>query len=243
MNKPVLYLLPGLMCDAEVWQHQAKVLSAVAEVRIPVFRGFNSLRAMAQSVWQDAPAQFSVVGHSMGGRVAMELMALALESEINGEQRKTITRFAVMDTGAHAVQDGEAAKRQLLLDAGRRKGLGAVADAWIKPMLHPDNQDNTVLIDTITRMILRNSVEDYQGQVQALLGRQERLSMLPKLKQKVWLICGDEDAWSPVSQHQQMQQLLERSELRVIKGAGHMTTMEQPAAVSEVLLEWMNENG
>ena len=88
-NKPVLFLLPGLMCDEAVWEHQAEVLSDVADIRIPVFRGFNSLVEMARSVLAQAPERFSVVGHSMGGRVAWEVMEMA---------GNRIDRFAVMDT-------------------------------------------------------------------------------------------------------------------------------------------------
>lgn len=242
MSRPVVYLLPGLMCDEAVWEHQAATLSAIADVRVPVFRGFSSLLAMAQSVWQTAPARFSVVGHSMGGRVALEVMALALaEANMNGTSRKIIERFAVMDSGAHPVQDGEPVKRQLLLEAAERKGLQAVADSWILPMLHPDRRGDTALIAEINAMILRNTVADFRGQVAALLARESREPLLQRIKQNVWLLCGDEDGWSPVSQHQDMQRLLAKSTLRVIANAGHMSTMEQPEAVSDALLEWMHE--
>lgn len=254
MPKPVVYLLPGLMCDEAVWEHQARALAPHAEVRIPVFRGFDSLRAMAEYVLADAPEQFSVAGHSMGGRVALEVMALVLEQDgvfpqtegqLNRSRDdragKRIEHFAVMDSGAHPVQDGERAKRQILLDAAARKGLQAVADAWILPMLHPQHHADKTLIDGITDMILRNSVEDYRGQVTALLGRRDQKRLLPLIPHNAWLFVGDADTWAPVSQHEDMQQLLHRSKLNVIPGAGHMSTMEQPDIVSNLLLEWINE--
>lgn len=230
--KPVVYLLPGLMCDEAVWESQQLALAPHAEVRIPVFRGFDSLRAMAEAVLRDAPERFSVVGHSMGGRVAFEL------SEIAG---KRIERFAVMDTGVHGVQPGEAEKRQVLLEAAARKGLQAVADAWILPMLHPDNHGNAALIEQIAAMILRNSLDDYRGQVTALLGRVDQTPYLARIAAKAWLLCGEADSWSPVAQHAAMQAHLRDSTLRVIAGAGHMSTMEQPEAVNQLLLEWLHE--
>jgi pimeloyl-ACP methyl ester carboxylesterase len=228
----VLYLLPGLMCDEAVWAGQVEALRAHVEVRIPVFRGFRSLRDMAEAVLADAPAQFSVVGHSMGGRVAFELMALA---------GNRIERFAVMDTGAHPVQSGEPSKRQILLDAARRKGLQAVADAWIGPMLHPDNQQDEALVRQINDMILRNTVADYEGQVTALLGREDRIPLLGQIRQRTWLLCGEDDTWSPVVQHEAMLEQLQDGVLRVIPHAGHMSTMEQPAAVADLLVEWLTE--
>jgi pimeloyl-ACP methyl ester carboxylesterase len=229
--KPVLYLLPGLMCDSGVWRWQAAALAQDCELRIPPLRGFDSLRAMAESVLRDAPARFSVVGHSMGGRVAFELAQLA------GER---IERFAVLDTGAHPVTSDEPRKRQILLDVARRQGLQAVADAWIAPMLHPDNRGDAALIDEITTMILRNSVDDYAAQVHALLGREDQRPYLPRITQRTWLIVGEADEWSPVSQHEAMAKLIPRSELRVVRGGGHMCLLERPDAVTALLQEWLH---
>lgn len=230
-KKPVLYLLPGLMCDGAVWRHQVAALRDEFEVRVPLFRGFDSLRAMAESVLRDAPERFSVAGHSMGGRIAFELVELA---------GKRIERFAVLDTGAHPVTEDEPHKRQLLLDAARRKGLQAVADAWIMPMLHPDNHGEGALIEEITAMILRNSVADYEGQVKALLGRNDQGPYLQRITQHAWLIVGEADDWSPVCQHEAMAALIPRSELRVVAGGGHMCTMERPEAVTALLKEWLH---
>jgi pimeloyl-ACP methyl ester carboxylesterase len=68
-QRPIIYLLPGLLCDQDVWQHQSAALSQHAEVRIPDFKGLDSLEKMADLVLDEAPEQFSVIGHSMGGRV------------------------------------------------------------------------------------------------------------------------------------------------------------------------------
>lgn len=231
-TKPCVFLLPGLLCDDAVWTRQVVALAPCADVQVPSFRGLNSLRAMAEHVLTLAPARFSVAGHSMGGRVVWELLALA---------GNRIDKVAVLDSGMHPVQPGEQEKRTILLEAARVRGLTAVAEAWIGPMLHPAHRTDATLVADITAMILRNTVADYEGQVQALLNRLDRTPLLAELQQKVWLIVGDEDGWSPVSQHQEMQARLKHSELRIIGQAGHMSTMEQPAAVNQVLLEWLRE--
>ena len=74
-QRPIIYLLPGLLCDQDVWQHQSAALSQHAEVRIPDFKGLDSLEKMADLVLDEAPEQFSVIGHSMGGGVATALAA------------------------------------------------------------------------------------------------------------------------------------------------------------------------
>jgi pimeloyl-ACP methyl ester carboxylesterase len=228
-DKPVLFLLPGLMCDEVVWEHQQQTLAPYAEVIIPVFRGFDSLVTMAEYVLTMAPPRFSVVGHSMGGRVAWELMELA---------GKRIDKFAVMDTGVHPVNSEEPEKRQVLLDKAIAEGLKAVAEIWIPGMVHPDRHVDNQLMDEITAMILRNSVEDFQGQMRALLERKDQTKYLPYINQEVLLIAGEADSHSPPEQHQLMAGKFKKSRLEIVPDAGHMVTMEKPEEVSTILLDW-----
>ena len=232
IDKPVIFLLPGLMCDEAVWTHQAETLSAVADVRIPVFRGFDSLVGMAESVMVEAPERFSVAGHSMGGRVAWEVMELAADR---------IDKFAILDSGVHPVKEGEAEVRQVLIDKAISEGLQAVANEWIPPMIHPDRNDDGALVKDITEMILRNSIEDFQGQVKALLNRKDQTPYLSRISHKVLLLAGENDNWSPPQQHEFMAERLASSQLEIVPDAGHMVIMEKPEEVSRILLDWFSE--
>ena len=99
----VLYLLPGLLCDQVVWTHQMQGVADLAEPDVPGFYGFDSILEMAQSVLAKAPPRFSLAGHSMGARVALEIVRIA-------PQR--VERLALLDTGTHAVRPGEQEKRE-----------------------------------------------------------------------------------------------------------------------------------
>ena len=78
MMKPTLLLLPGLMCDAAVWAPQVQALSGNARCVVPDYGLRDTLTAMAEHVLATAPAErFSLAGHSMGGRVALEVLRLA----------------------------------------------------------------------------------------------------------------------------------------------------------------------
>jgi pimeloyl-ACP methyl ester carboxylesterase len=230
----VVYLLHGLMCDKAVWEHQNLLLSAqssVLEVRQPSFRGCNSLEAMAARVLSDAPAKFSVAGHSMGGRVVWELLAMAPER---------VDKVAVLDSGCRGVQAGEAEKRNHLLSLAKKKGLDEVGKLWIGPMLHPKRRTDSKIIDNISAMLLRNTPEEYEGQIQALLNRQDRQDLVRQLQQTVWYLVGDEDGWSSPDQHREMYSITPKAQLHIIPNAGHMSTMEQPEAVSDLLVKWVN---
>lgn len=231
-EKPALLLLPGLMCDEAVWEHQAAALSPHAEVIVPVFRGFDSLTAMADYALSLAPERFSVAGHSMGGRVAWELMVLA---------GNRIDKFAVLDTGVHPVNPAEPGKRQVLIDKAKTEGLAAVAESWIPPMVHPNRHNDAALMGAIRDMILRNTVDDFLGQMHALLHREDRTGILGHIAQEVLLVAGEADGHSPPAQHEAMAALIPRSHLEVIRDAGHMVTMEKPEEVSKILLDWMTQ--
>lgn len=232
-SRPVVYLLPGLLCDETVWRHQMAALAPQYELRVPDFRGMDDFREMARLVLQDAPERFSVVGHSMGGRVAMELMAMVPER---------IDRFVVMDLGVHPVQPGEREQRMVLVHLAEQLGMEALADVWIPPMVARHRHDDAELMGEILTMVLRSTPEDYRGQIEAALKREDQSRYLPHIRHKALLVCGELDEWSPVGQHQAILEELPDAELAVIPGAGHMVTMEAPEAVNRVLLDWFSRS-
>lgn len=235
-QKPLLYLVPGLLSDADVWAPQQEALAAQAELRVPDLRGLDSLEAMARRVLEEAPERFSLAGHSMGGRVAFEVARLAPAAG------KTIERFAVLDSAVHPVGRGEAEKRQALLELATREGMAALAQAWTPPMLHPERRADAALLARIAAMVQRFTLDEYRAQVRALLGRADQRPVLDLLRrQPVLLVCGERDEWSPVFQHRAMQNRLGPSQLAVVYRAGHMVTLEEPEQTSAILLRWLQD--
>jgi pimeloyl-ACP methyl ester carboxylesterase len=229
-NKPFVFLLPGMLCDAAVWQPQIAALEPHFDLAIPVFRGFMAFEAMAAYVLTLAPPRFSIVAHSMGGRVAMELMRLVPER---------ITHFVVMDMGVHPVAVGERERNQALLALAEEGGLQAVADNWIPFMIHPSRIADTALTEAIRAMVLRNEVSDLHGQLLAAQQRADQSQYLAKTQHKIYIVCGDSDKWNTPALHQTMADNLPDAELKIIAECGHMVTMEKPDAVNALLLHWL----
>lgn len=235
MERPVLMLLPGLLCDDAVWQHQREFLSGMHCV-VPSFGTCSSLTAMAEHVLATAPAErFALAGHSMGGRVALEIMRLA-------PQR--VERLALADTGTHPVPPGEAGEserdqRMTLLELARSSGMREMGCQWAPGMVHPNSVGSEVF-QSILAMIERSNPTVFEAQIQALLERPDAAEVFASVRCPTLLICGRQDAWSPLARHEAMQGMLPGSRLVVIEDSGHMTTMEQPAAVSIALKEWLD---
>ncbi len=226
-----LYLFPGLLCDARVWRHQQEVLSRHLDVRIPDFRDFDSLDAMAQAVLDEAPERFYLAGHSMGGRAAMQVLDKAPERVIS---------LALLDTGLHPVKPGEAEKRQVLLDLAETEGMGAVARTWAPPMVHPDRHLDRELMEDIFEMVENYTPQNFKNQVNALLTRPDATPILAKSQPGALILCGREDTWSPPAQHEDIARaMMGHPPVIVIDHSGHMSTMEQPEKVTQAMQAWL----
>ncbi len=232
--RPTLVLLPGLLCDAAVWQAQCAALPGL-ECIVPDYGARDSLAAMARQVLEDVAApRFALAGHSMGGRVALEMARLA---------PGRIERLALLDTGFQPRVAGEAGEAELrermaLLALARAQGMRAMGQRWARGMVHPAQLDAPVF-ETILAMIARKTPDVFAAQIRALLGRPDARPVLQALRCPTLLLCGRQDTWSPLARHEDMRDLVAGSELVVIEDAGHMTTMEQPEAVSAALARWL----
>ena len=77
MNATALVCAPALMCDVEEWQAQIAAFETQMPVQVIDYGLLESLPAMAIHLLQRAPPRFGLAGHSIGGRVALEVMRLA----------------------------------------------------------------------------------------------------------------------------------------------------------------------
>lgn len=232
---PTLMLLPGLNCDAAVWAPQVAALKGRAHCVVPAWGLRDSLTAMAQLVLDEAPTErFFVAGHSMGGRVALEVMRLA-------PQR--VERLALLSTGTHPLAAGETgekekAGRMALLKIAREQGMRAMAQEWAKGMVHPDRIGGPIF-DEVLAMFDRGSAAQYAAQIHALLNRPDAAPLLPGITCPTLVLTGRQDAWSGPAQHEAMAAAIPRAQLVIVEDSGHMCTMEQPQAVSAALAAWM----
>ncbi len=234
-----LMLLPGLMCDAAVWTPLLPALQAHAECHVMAYGLRDSLTAMAQQVLDEAPTErFALAGHSMGGRVAMEVMRLA-------PQR--VERLALMDTGTHPLPAGEAgtrerAGRMTLLAQARLQGMRAMGQQWAKGMVHP-RRLSTPVFEDILQMLERSNPAQFEAQINSLLGRRDSAPQLATITCPTLVLCGREDSWSGPAQHEVMASALShlgaQATLSIIEDCGHMCTMEQPRAVGDALVAWL----
>lgn len=235
MTSVPLLLLPGLLCDDAVWTEMREHLAAPT-LPTPDYGMADSIDAMADIALQGAPDRFIAVGHSMGGRVALEI------------QRRAPQRLAgltLLDTGFRGRAEGDAGERErenrhALLNKARQEGMRAMGDTWLQGMVHPERLDDEALVGAILAMIERKDPDTFAAQIDALLARPDATEQLAGIACPTLLLCGRQDGWSPLERHEEMERLIPGSRLEVIEEAGHMSPMERPAAVARALDHWSN---
>jgi pimeloyl-ACP methyl ester carboxylesterase len=229
-ERPTILLLPGLLCDASVWTAQIEALRPHAHVLVADFSQHDSLEAMARSALSMVEGPIIAIGHSMGARVAMEMVHLAPER---------IQKLALIDTGIDSRREGEETKRQVLVDLAFEEGMGALADRWLPLMVHADRVEDQALLAPLREMVMRATPEQHQRQIQALLNRPNLVPRLADIACPTLVMVGRQDRWSPLAQHEEMAARIPNAELVVIEDSGHMTLLEQPEQVSDALLHWL----
>jgi pimeloyl-ACP methyl ester carboxylesterase len=235
-DEETLIWLPGLVCDDAVWAEVRAHWSAPGEV--VSYPDARSIETMAQRV-VDAAAGRRVwlIGHSMGGRVAIEA-ARQLGPALRG--------LVLASTGHQPLADGEAGERERggrakLVALARGEGMRAMGRQWVQGMVRPENL-GTPIEDAIVDMIARHTADTFEGHVQALLGRPDATATLAALAAPVLLLCGAQDSWSPPERHQVISRIVQCGQLQIIEGAGHMLPMEQPRIMARAIQAWMQRS-
>lgn len=229
-ERPTVVLLPGLLCDEEVWRGQIPRLSAEADIWCPGFMDQGSIGAMAEAVLARAPRRFSLAGHSMGGRAALEIVARAPDR---------VERLALLNTGFHPARAGEAEARGRLVRIAFEQGMAALARHWLPPMLGAGRAQDPALMTRLSAMVERATPELFQRQIGALLTRPNAHRGLAAIPCPAAVIVGRQDGWSPPAQHEEMAALIPHAWLTVIEDSGHMSPVEQPEAVTQALAAWL----
>lgn len=224
----MLLFLPGLICDARVFAPQLAAFPGSRAVN--GYGAADSLEAMARVALEQAPDRFDLFGHSMGGRIALEVFRLAPER---------VQRIALSSTGVHPLGADEPAKRRALQEIGHERGFEALVDAWLPPMVSDAKRADPALYAPMRQMCLSAGQARFDAQIEALIGRPEQESLLPRIRCPALVITGELDLWSPPEQHREIAAAIPGSELVIVPDAGHMLPLEAPEAVNHAIAAWL----
>ena len=233
--KPVLLLIPGMLNTARIWCHVTPLLQDQADIRIADVTTQTSIADMARDAWAlvaDVPAtqRLVVCGFSMGGYVALELIATYLISNYS----YGTWAISLINTSARAeTADGVLARDKTIQAAERdfERVIQGIAQIGI----HKDHPAVAALMAETLSIMREAGLQAAVRQLHAIKARADQRALLPRIQAKALVISAHADAVVPPAMSEEIAALLPKATLEWLEPAGHMTPLEQPAALANLL--------
>jgi pimeloyl-ACP methyl ester carboxylesterase len=223
--------VPGLLCDARLWRAQAEALAGRADCWIADATRSDTMAGLARDLLADSPFErFALAGLSMGGYAALEVVRQAPER---------VDRLALLDTSARADTPEQSQKRRdfiALTDRGRFVG---VTDALLPLLIHPSRLADADLVAVVKAMAGEIGKEAFVRQERAIMSRADSRPLLPGIACPTLVLCGRQDALTPLERHEEIAAAVPGARLEVVEDCGHLSTLERPAAVNAALGCWL----
>jgi pimeloyl-ACP methyl ester carboxylesterase len=226
-------LLPGLASDATLWRDQLPALSARHRVSVTdVHARHPTLPTMAAALLAEQPGDLVLVGTSMGGMLALEVVAQA-------PQR--VKALALLGTTARADTPEIIQLRSDAIKLFEQGRAEEVLRANVAFAFHPSRASDAELVATYLGLVLRAGAQQLIAQNRAVMARPDRRAMLPSIQCPTLVVCGDSDALTPPECSRELAAGIPGARLEVLAGCGHLLTLEQPQRVNALLMDWLAE--
>jgi pimeloyl-ACP methyl ester carboxylesterase len=171
------------------------------------------------------------VGSSMGGYVAFAFWR---------RHRSRVRALVLAGTRAGADTDETLARRRQLMDVAQAEGAVAIANLQIPSLIGKtarERQPDTY--DAVHRMMASAPVEGIVGALGAMMVRPDSTATLATIDVPTLIVVGEEDVPTPVKEARLMHERIPGSRLEVIAQAGHLVSLERPAAFNHLLTEFL----
>lgn len=220
-----LVLIPGTLCDNELFAGQLEDLPVA--VSVADITKSDTIEGMADDILADAPSQFAVAGLSLGGIVAAEITHRAPERVLG---------LGLLDTNLDGTSPEQIETRILRASEVRAGGFARmVSERLVAPLTSDVERHGSAIFD----MAMRVGPAAFLKQNEALMHRHDRRFILDDITVPVLVACGACDEITPRAMHEDLVQRCAFATKAVVPDAGHLSTIDQPAALTRVLLGWI----
>jgi pimeloyl-ACP methyl ester carboxylesterase len=229
MTEPLpIVLIPGLLTSARLFSEQLTPLWRFGQVTIADHTRDDSMAAIADRVLGLAPPRFALVGLSMGGYIAFEILRRAADR---------VARLALLDTSARPDTPELTERRRGQIALARSGGMDEVVEQQLPLLLHPSRQRDPEL-----RRLVGLMAEETRQQT-AIMGRPDSRPDLGAIACPTLVLVGDADALTPPEHAAEIAAGIPGARHVVVPDCGHLSTLERPPRVTQALVEWLEACG
>jgi len=148
-------------------------------------------------------------------------------------------RLALMDTSARPDTPEQTALRQALIDLARRGEFKGVTPRLLPQLIHPDRLGDGSLTAAVLAMAERVGRDAFFRQQRLIMNRPDSRRDLGLIHCPTLVLCGRQDARTPLAASEEMAEKIPRAALVVVEDCGHLAPMERPHAVTAVMRHWL----
>lgn len=232
--KETILLIPGTLCDDLLFESQITELADLGKFVVVDTVSNDNLSDLVRLLLLKAPPKFTVMGLSYGGIIAFEILRQA-------PQR--VNKLILLNTNYKAPSQATIDNQKRFLEMANKGEFKEITTDNLKDaMLHTKHSKKMVIRKIVLQMALNVGIQGFINQTKAQLNRPDSTLDLPNIQCPTLIISGREDAICPVILHQEMADLIPNSTLQIIENCGHLSTLEQPTVVNQVIRTWWNNN-
>lgn len=225
-------MVPGLLCSARLYEQLVPTAWSHGAVTVADNRRDSTVAAMAERLLAAAPDRFLLVGLSMGGYVALEVMRLAPER---------VAGLALISTSARPDSAERLAGRRDQEQAVLAGGFSELVEAVFPLLVDPGNLARAELADFWRTMAHEIGPEAFVSQLALASGRPDSRPDLGSIDCPTVVVHGAGDRLITAENAVELAAGIHGARLTLVEGAGHMLAQEQPkalaAALDDLLLE------
>jgi len=223
-------LIPGLLASARMYAAQIPPLWRVGPVTIADHTRADSMSGIAQDILYAAPPRFALVGLSMGGYIAFEMLRQA-------PQR--IAKVALLDTSARADAPEQGAMRRAQMSLAAQGRLAEVLEQQLPRLVGRARREDAALREVFKLMAEEVGAAAFIRQQTAIMGRTDSRPTLGDIRCPALVLVGAEDELTPPERAAEIAGGIAGARLVTVPQSGHVSTLEQPEEVTRALLEWL----
>lgn len=223
-------LVPGLLCSPRLYAEQLPALWRFGPVTVASHHHDDSVAAIASRILDSAPARFGLVGLSMGGYLAFEIMRQAADR---------VSRLALLNTSARpdTAEQTQHRREQIALarDGRFTEVIEDLYPRWVRAARH----DDVALRKVVHQMADETGPEAFTRQQTAIMNRPDSRGGLGAIDCPTLIVAGAEDEVTTPEHGAEMADGIPKARLVVVPECGHLSTLEQPVAVTHALMDWL----